>query len=302
MKKILLCSLLISCLHPLLAQHKFCPQGAEWHYAYSEGGWPGSPPIRNLLLKHRGDSIVGNDTLRLLDHSFPYPGPSCIRQKGDTVFFLHPVYTFNKWQVLYNFSATAGQKWIDSLYSSSGAAKIYTITVNSVTTTVINSKTLRVLNISVTSNQSSAGNYMGNITEIVGGDIYLFPLYDLAIDGPGPQSLLCYKDNTFPLKKFTAEDCDYTSVGIKEYAESPIKLYPVPASDELWLEFKSVVNPANIRVTIYNLIGQPTELPGITARASNLFTVNIKNLPPGMYFIRVSDKEKQLFSQRILKD
>ena len=79
-------------------------------------------------------------------------------------------------------------------------------------------------------------------------------------------------DIIFPCSSFT---------GIEEVENENIKIYPNPANDFINIEINDNHN-GNFNISIYNSLGIKV------METSNENTINIEDLPSGMYFINVT--------------
>lgn len=130
----ILASLFLIC--PVKSQVVFCPPGAEWNYLFSMDF---SYAKYNETIKYKGDTIIGLETMKILTHQKFFTqinmanyGPTYIKQKGDTIFMKNGK-TFNKWQILYNFDASTGHFWENSLQIGNDTIN-YKVTVTAVNT------------------------------------------------------------------------------------------------------------------------------------------------------------------------
>lgn len=304
MKKLLLVVFIFIASQKFTAQIVFCPPGAEWHYSYiSLPQWGGIMYYANETITHVGDSINGNDTIKVISHRRYYLNCedevtpllyTSIRQRGDTVFF-RSVKTKNKWQILYNFACTPGTGWQTSVYYSPNSQPvIYGFTVDSVKYTTINNHLLKVLVI---------GNE--RITERLGWNSFLFKYYNdgnSGCDGFYFSDYLCYKDNTFGLKQFTARPCNFSGIdGITElYQNNYFRIGPNPASDILNIEFiDESLNYNACEIEVLNLSGQKM----ITTPAHEpSLKLNISKLQSGLYLLRMSYKSSVIAVSRFIKE
>src|SRR5688572_18100547 len=80
------------------AQVVFCPPGARWNYTFVNiPAWGGIYNFINESISYSKDSILNGESVKVLDHRFYYETcynvgggktkRTCIKQKGDTVFF-----------------------------------------------------------------------------------------------------------------------------------------------------------------------------------------------------------------------
>jgi hypothetical protein len=83
-----------------------------------------------------------------------------------------------------------------------------------------------------------------------------------------------------------------TSLGINDVGSTQIKIYPNPANDVLNIDIENIENYVVSLISIYGqTIGQykPTHNQ-----------INISNLVPGIYFIKLSNHEKEYIQKLII--
>ena len=90
-----------------------------------------------------------------------------------------------------------------------------------------------------------------------------------------------------------SEPVDTQTAIIEVINNSIIKVFPNPASNELFVDLNNVPT-GNIQISIFNLIGQViTELQtNVVAQNENLF-INTSSLENGMYLVKITGKEYQ---------
>lgn len=306
MKRFLYTVLVLSALVEIKSQIVFCPPGAEWHYNFQDGpAWWNI--IHNEKAKYARDSVLGSETVKVINHqhfshdcSFYLPF-TLIKQSGDTVF-IRNARTFNKWQILYNFAATTGQSWQDSLKGLyPGQIIVYSTTVTTVGSDVSNGFTLKKLYVSTSytaSGENPSSPYSYAITERYGSDIFLFPFkYSKGCEAGMFNSFLCYEDNTFGLKQFSSRSCDHTAgldVSTFEGSEE-IKIYPNPALDIVQIELDNSTNPT---LTLFDVSGREVLIQTLNKTISE---IDLHELPPGIYFLQISNDQKIISTQKFIK-
>ncbi|MBA3681465.1 MAG: T9SS type A sorting domain-containing protein [Bacteroidetes bacterium] len=279
------------------AQIVFCPPGAEWHHTFTMLGMPPVlGTVQNHTTKYIKDSIMGVDTVKVLQHTRFFKECNStnayltlIKQKGDTVFMKNAI-TQNTWQILYNFAALPGHSWKNSLLNSNSTIRTYTITVDTVKFITVNSFTLKQLVVKYNFNlNSNIVSETAKITERFGCDQFLFNYHNETYglcDYDYFSEFLCYQDSTFGLKQFTNKPCDYNiTVGIKENSNiSAFNLLPNPADTKLRIE---LLNDQHItKALILNNLGQivlDKEIDPIDKEIS----IDIQKLPDGFYTLKL---------------
>jgi len=95
-----------------------------------------------------------------------------------------------------------------------------------------------------------------------------------------------------------------TNVGLKPISENSIfnfEVYPNPAKDILNVEIKNPGNSSQSQIKIYNFLGNVViEANETISNDNNSFSLNIKHLTPGLYFISIENKLGK-FVKKLLK-
>lgn len=290
MKEKLLIIIMSFLILPSVGQIVFCPAGAEWHYLFSL-----SPTNRrNEKVKYVRDSVIGNETFKVLAHKRFYnlggvvdDKLTLVKQKGDTVFFRN-LATQHTWQILYNYGTPKGGSWqttVDLLDPNVPGTSTYTITVDSINFITLNSFNLKRLHVKYYYNATDYS--LAQITERLGSDNFMFS-YPSFNGDEFFDSFLCYADNSFGLKQFTNYSCDY-SVGLKEIKLSPfdITIYPNPAKDKIVVE-------SNIELKKITLINSLCQEAFVLNKPTLRQEIDSSHLPAGIYFLKVESKQGQM--------
>ena len=91
---------------------------------------------------------------------------------------------------------------------------------------------------------------------------------------------------------------DFPNVGVPERIPMALSVYPNPAGDLLHIEL-SGTEIAN--VALYDLQGRVVETRHGTSLQSETATVNLRNVPAGVYLLRVRDAEGKEYMRKIVK-
>jgi hypothetical protein len=310
MKRIILIFILIFSLQEALAQAVFSPPGARWHYNFHS--WI-SNSDRNEKITYVQDSILGNDTVKVLFHNYYYNycnfswgARTLIKQKGDTVF-MRSLATNHSWQILYNFAATAGQTWTVTVNTFWNVAqtRTYTITVDSVKNISANNFTLKNLYVKYQYG-GSAFIEKTQIIERFGCLPFMFNYRNPTVysDCDMAYGLLCYEDNQFGLIQFTNKPCDYSYyMGANENSRTDSKLivYPNPADNffSIALENEKLNDIMGLIAT--DALGREFRLAPISSLNSEL-KIDISSLAPGLYLLKLSNKDRETYATKLLKN
>lgn len=301
MKKLVLLFLTLILGLQSKAQIVFCPPGAEWHYLFSGSHFfPGN--AYNETIKYTSDSIVGQDTLKLLKHYRFYTTCGAhtnftfLKQKGDTVFIKNQ-FTQNSWQVLYNFATPPNQSWQCTVLSKNSLPKTFSYTVQAVEMVTINNVALKQMTV-------TTSHWGGTIiTERFGSNVFLFDFLFMEVgqcDADMWMEFLCYQDNLFGVKQFTEKSCDYrasNSVGITERGDdkSGIVIYPNPVMSELTVELDFI---ESAQLTLTDVYGK--ELMKMDCK--NRARIDVSDLKNGLYLLIIKQKDNVIATTKFIKE
>jgi hypothetical protein len=307
MKKIYLFALLLLFFKNITSQVVFCPPGAEWSYTWNDGLLTFPPGTYNTKVKYIGDTTIAGDQVKKLSHEYlafecvqlsSFCDPTYIKQKGDTIFMLNTC-TSGNWQILYNFAASPGDSWTNSLLvSSSGTLTAgYTITVQSVNTVTVNFTPLKELTLAYLFKWGNTNFfYSGKATERIGGDKYLFHFWNkLYTDCSYFSGFLCYKDSAFGQIQFNGfTNCDYANplgVGENYTTENHVSIFPNPSSD--FVEFKTDFLGSHPKIEFSDLSGRIVKQ--VIVDKSN--SIDIRALEAGLYILSAFSEEGALLGR-----
>jgi Fe-S-cluster formation regulator IscX/YfhJ len=292
----------------------FCPPGAEWHYAFYDP----NPSISNEKISYVRDSTLGLDIVKVLLHTrfLADKNPTvqnvltAIKQKGDTVFMRSNL-TQNTWQILYNYAALPGQSWVTNVQAvpSTTITETYTITVDSVNYTNVNSYNLKVMYVKYSYYPFYSIIKIDEkaiITERFGCDNFMFNYHGYSLNADFSYLNLCYNDNSFGLKQFTSKSCDYIAI-VDDNAlakdnlnDLNIKLFPNPSSITINVELLNK-KTSDYQLKIINSLGQQEKIEEIN-KQNDVVTINIHQLKKGIYFLHIFDNDKLMCSEKIIKE
>lgn len=288
------------------AQVVFCPPGAKWSNLF--GPAMDSRWTMNYKISYERDSTVDGQSAKVLRTNIffamncdaPY-GPAykplvLIRQSGDTIF-MRNAYTLHTWQVLYNFNASPGSMWIDSL-GAPGAMNYYTTSVTATSDTTINSVQLKMLRVVVNDlgrqfNQVM-WQYSGPVIERLGFSGYLFPFNYMSpsCDSWMFRDRLCYSDNAFSIQ-FGVLGCDMVGLEEQSIGEPPGFLYPNPVDDRLFVS-QGWHEDTELRVT---------DVSGavLWQGQSSVDGVSLAGLSAGIYHVALTEPGGQTRHSKLVK-
>jgi hypothetical protein len=95
---------------------------------------------------------------------------------------------------------------------------------------------------------------------------------------------------------FTSSNC--TVLGINDFENNKLQLYPNPAMDTVNIQLENVVT--NYNIEIYNTLGSLVfENKNQTSTDDN--SINIEVLKAGIYFVKITDANNKLYQKKLIK-
>ncbi|MBP7497069.1 MAG: T9SS type A sorting domain-containing protein [Bacteroidales bacterium] len=281
----------------LVFSQYFAPVGAKWNYTV-KWAFALNNEETYMTVNSTKDTLINNIRCSKLESSMEFCGGyayrNCFVYSSDSIVYFFDK-TIGEFQILYNFKAKANDSWIIKYPTHNNIIDTVIISVISVSNNIINSKTLKSLNVSYKSYHNPAINYNSHITEILGDNVYLFNFYYYGImcDSNYSDGLRCYEDNTFGFYSTgIADSCTYSYyVGINGADSKTINVdvFPNPAVEQITLLNNS--NFGNLIAELYNTTGELIRKEPITIRT----TWNISYLNSGLYFIKIHNSKNNDF-------
>jgi len=292
MKRIVVIIIVLSFTLGVQAQN-WAPTGAVWHYSKT---YPSPFDIQYVKVESLGDTVVSGKVCKLVSKNNSAlcdgrPLREAMYSENDKVYFYEDSLGF---QLLYDFSAIAGATWEIYLHRSyPGGVDTIKVKVDSLSTTVINSQTLKIYydTYVVPSHGEIIVASHGTVIERLGNMHYMFPWNyddcDIAFGGP----LRCYQDAVLGLYNTgEASKCDYENTNIDElHPDDEISVYPNPfiTTTTIYLGF-SIENKDNLQVVLYDVLGKEVKrIEGIT---TNEVQVHRENLLAGIYYYQLNSE------------
>ena len=286
--------------------HPLVQEGKMWSELWAENSWiSGSPMIYHNYSTYYfmiyGDTIIGDIKYKKLyrsstkDPVFPddWTLRSFLRENTNA----KKVWIYN-WSgstdvigehLLYDFSLEIGDTVPDMFYFSNDHLGDRTIVSNITYETMQNGEIRKA----IWFNNGYEGHRDCWI-EGIGNHITLILPFGSRITG-GFYNLLCHYENEELVYMNSRWNTCYktgTSLGINDVGSTQIKIYPNPANDVLNIDIENIENYVVSLINIYGkTVGQykPTHNQ-----------INISNLVPGMYFVKLSSQEKEYIQKLII--
>jgi len=291
----------------LQAQYMFAPPGSEWYHNIGDG----SLFAGTFHSYYAGeDTLVGISCRKVVRHAIPlsyliYDLPTLyFYNTNDTVFVYNNL--FNRFTPLYVFNVHDGDTVrlpvlpteTQMLYYGCSDST-FSFIVDSVRMVTYDTATLKTVytrsfGSDKVSNETgymySYGNdSLGIYAERIGGISIGLMTWCMACaniltdEAQEQDSLRCYNDSTLSIK-LTSGLCDIpippaaiTAIN-KQYA---INVFPNPANDVLNISIAGEKNP--YYYSLYDIYGKVT----IAGNAKNNTPINVSQLPPGMFILKV---------------
>lgn len=289
--------------------------GAVWHYDYSNIGYGGF-----MKYTYEKDTLILDHLCQKITHStfnfyfdiqgiLHYMGetinaPKYTYVSGDTVFY----YQNNQFCVLYNFGASIGDSWVISTINPIGYCNDTSkVEVRDTGSMIINGTSYRYITLQPTPNSSVGldGTFVerfGCIRNNSGSIQSLFPTGYQCDSLPfivefSWYAFRCFEDQSFPLYNAVGDDCEelFEHVGIPEQANNGVTCFPNPT--EGIINFQDTIHE-NYDLDLYTIQGSLIQRFKIT---SNNSSIDISNLPNGVYLLIAKPNQKTSFVQKIVK-
>lgn len=286
----------------LMAQD-FAPIGAKWYYTEN---FASTGDKAYLKIESVKDTLVQGKNCKLLRKTKVL---QC-SNRGDTeivysqdsaVYFWDK--DFDKFQKLYDFKVATGGFWTILIKHELSNPDTIKVVVDSITTTKILNKTLKVLNVSYHTSYSAYGShYTSKIIYPIGDFTYLFNLYPYwsgACDFNYSGGLRCYEDSEFGYYSTgIADSCTYTYkwTSIKSIKDKQLKVDLGPSPTKGLIKISCYDN-INYKICLLDNLGRLIKT-GNFQKETNL---DISSYPNGMYFILIQDDKGMTNNTKIMK-
>lgn len=285
MKNILLILLFIS--SNVLAQNSdWFEIGATWTYQYQKNGLLEPENHLAVFTITEQATLNGQPCAKMEavgDNAHPLicnatQPPYYFYESNDSVFYASEY--DQKFRLAYNFNAQPGDTWqFVEPVEIYGDSSVYTVTVNDVSTIIINGEELRVLTLFYQPNPgewNSSGYGVKTVIEKIGGGSFFIPFgYWNVCEGHFYEFLRCYSDSQ---TEYFADGYSSCVLGVKDMiSESKFNLYPNPALDNFRIES---FNESIQRVDVYNIYGQLLYSEKPTTQNAQ---INISGFKSGIY-------------------
>ena len=284
--------------YPVFGTDGLVFEGAEWYYEIQNDD--GSITYQHLQCS--GDTVVQGKRPKIIirsntqyDRNETEVTHEYVYEENGKVYWWNN--TLGKFTVLYDFGADVGDEWTVEVGNETFTTRVYDANLQ-----YIDGIPYKKLTIADHDNLFS-----GSLLSTIGHTTSFFP-EQLMNRGKGYRvdGLRCYWMNEELVYKHGDEDCDavYDKIhfGIEEDGPSTgsgtVVVYPNPADGVLFVETVHAPSLPGPTYRITNLMGQillsgPVE----TFHETSLQSIDVSNLPAGMYFISVGETTMKFVKQ-----
>lgn len=96
-------------------------------------------------------------------------------------------------------------------------------------------------------------------------------------------------------------DSCYINTGLKEMHKPDFRIYPNPFTDRITIDFfDNNIDNINIVVSVYNSTGQ--KIINMLALEIKQLTIDLCNMPGGIYYLTIQDDNKIFYTQKMIKN
>jgi hypothetical protein len=291
MKNLLIIFFVISVFR--ISAQEFAPIGSVWHY---DQGTPNPTLITFETIESISDTIINTINCRKLIRTSRYAGiPQTselfMYSSNDSVFY----YANNEFNLLYNFSAATDDTVTLGYFTNHDGSPLKMI-IDSTGSITINGHVRKIQY--VTCGDGISIEFGGSVISGIGNSEYMFPRPDGYTDGP----LRCYNDSNtglfinqnHPDNGWNFQDCEQTITGIEENSQSRmIDIFPNPSTSLITI-FRI---DTKTNYLFYDYLGRLIKQGYVLPSES----INVSDLPGGIYSILLINNKIKTISRRIIK-
>lgn len=275
-----------------ISAQKWCSPGAEW--IYKAWGLIGEG-VR--IVTYEKDSLILNHTCQILKvKNIASWGSNKIEKIWtystiDTVFIYQS--QFQEFKPLYMFNVEVGDtiEFGTNITWSCSFTKVVTAKGN----LILNGDTLRYYDVMLMDyNDEYINPIFLKIVERFGAlGAFMNPLYNCFTD-PVFYDLACYHDDIFGDKSFYNKELCEVSSSINILKDYNFEIYPNPATKEI-----SLVNAGDEKVNMIEI----SDIKGskLISKRSYDNTINVADLSPGIYIIKIGTVDEKVGYKKFIK-
>lgn len=284
-----------------LVAQTWAPEGAVWHYNYSNETTSGYLKIESV-----GDTIIEDKTCRILqktrvsNNGFSSDidtvdyGREYMYQEDNVVYR----YKLGQFYVLYDFAASVSDSWI---ISSSEDIEFLCDTIGVVIADSVSNINLNGLDLNtVFLNFPDSANWImyGWAYERIGHLHYMFPEPTCIMDYYEGGSLRCYYDPEFGLYKTDTTDCEYIYMATavdEQLVNNQYEIYPNPVSSVL-----SIKNESPVKMKTIELVGLYGNVVYKLTSNKSAEEIDVRGLSKGCYILRIVNANNAVHYEKLM--
>lgn len=276
---------------------EFGPLNAKWHFANCYLDIDG--PITYSVIKSDRDTIIDEKHATIIhlygNNGVDFVTDLIVHEDQGKVYFFET----GEFKLFFDYNLNVGDTLAyrvpvnAPLFQSNCGGdevdynRVYYALINDITTLEVDSVELLQFHTTVIEPEDYDGTYsfweLGVFTQRIGSPQGLFGRSEVEPLGGFPGYYRCYEDDEISINFFPSSPCDFTTTNITEFEEDVIiSYYPNPAEDFLKIR---LLNETCSRIDLIDTHGKivKTMLP----EGLNELELNLSNIPPGLYFLRL---------------
>jgi hypothetical protein len=272
----------------------FAPIGATWHYTEntfsnsSKSFFKIESVQDSLFLGKNCKLLIKNDEFECENR----PLVVLVYEEDSAVYFWDEV--FNEFQTLYDLKKQVNESWIVKVKNLNQNTDTIVARVTNLNTTIINSSTLKVLDVVYSVNYQTSGteySWSSKIIEKIGDTTFLFNFHPESIlfcDANSSGGLRCFEDDVLGFyTNFTSPSCEYDNLSIDDLNEKDlVRIYPNPC--ESTFQITGLQNDEIYTAYLYDLMGR--KIRNFDVKNNSICDVN--GLNNGVYELLIIGKNK----------
>lgn len=279
--------LLLLFMFSLTAQ-EWAPPGTRWYYSQ----YYFNPNIGVHVTEVIGDTIINGQNCRVLDNAESCSLPIRFAYQEDRRIYYYNKYT-EDFHLLYDFNLTAGDTLKMFVKENESLPDTFYVKIDSVGQVFLNEDTIQVQYVTTLYELNNELSFGNKIYENIGGNNFFLPVYGFC-DIPA-MPLRCYEDPNRGLYQFITEfPCDYVPVEEPDGSVS-LTLQPNPASDRILISSPELITALEVIDLNGRRSLQQSGLHDFT------HSLEVQNLSPGIYFLRIFLLDKRTSIQKFIR-
>jgi len=282
-------------------------EGTTWHYGFVSHGLLPIVTYTSQSLAIDGDTILNGEPFQRIvksngsqnwDIQTPF-SVEYIRREENKVLRLNQ--QNGVVSILYDFGAEPGESWTISIHDCELLVVVDSVSYSDYNGVIKKNIYVNDYFIGFEDREYVGYCFKGKIVEDIGHTVTFFPhrafylCYGLEVDGVSPDGIRCYEDSSFNYN-FKNYPCNSTWtewVGINDYEQTNIKIFPNPVKDHLAIETSDETD-----IIITDIIGK------VIVEKRNIISkiyLDTSKWEIGIYFISVYSKGIRIKTEKLIK-